>query len=234
MLEISNLFVRRGASQVIRGVSCNFKQGEIAALLGSNGAGKTTLIESIMGLHPKDKGTIALRNQDVTHCSASQIARLGIACAPEGRRLFPDMTVLENLEMGAYLRRARPRVKENIEQVYSLFPALKSRADQVALSLSGGEQQMTAIGRALMSNPILLFIDELSLGLSPKICQDLFRTIRKIAEGGVSIVIVEQNAILALKHSQRAYVLESGKIVLEGPSEQLRNNEHVRQAYLGI
>ncbi|HSB07196.1 MAG TPA: ABC transporter ATP-binding protein [Thermodesulfobacteriota bacterium] len=234
MLEVKGINVFRGETQILWNVGMKVDSGEVVTVLGANGAGKTTLVESILGIHHPTKGTITFLDREITFKSSFLITRSGVSCVPEGRRIFKDMTVYENLEMGAYPKKARASLMDTVEWVYSLFPVLRERKNQIAGTLSGGEQQMLAIGRALMSKPILLLIDELSLGLSPKITKEIYGTIKKLHQEGVTILLIEQNATLALRHSQRGYVLETGRIALQGTSQELLGNEHIRKAYLGM
>jgi branched-chain amino acid transport system ATP-binding protein len=234
MLEITGIDVFRGEAQILWGLGMKVEKGEIVTVLGANGAGKTTLVESILGLHRPAAGTITFLGTGIAAKPSFQIARMGISCVPEGRRIFKDMTVYENLEMGAYPKKARASLGETAERVYALFPVLKVRGGQIAGTLSGGEQQMLAIGRALMSKPVLLLIDELSLGLSPKITKEIYGAITRLHNEGMTLLVIEQNATLALKHSNRAYILETGRITLQGPARELLGNDHIRRAYLGM
>jgi branched-chain amino acid transport system ATP-binding protein len=192
------------------------------------------LVESILGIHHPRTGNIIFLDREITGMPSFLITKMGISSVPEGRRIFKDMTVYENLEMGAYPEKARPFLRETGEWVYGLFPVLRKRKNQIAGTLSGGEQQMLAIGRALMSKPVLLLLDELSLGLSPKITKEIYGTIKKLHEEGVTMLLIEQNATLALRHSHRGYILETGRITLQGTSQELLGNEHIRKAYLGM
>jgi len=234
MLKIDGIDIFRGEAQILWNLTMKVDRGEIVTVLGANGAGKTTLVESILGLHVPRKGKIIFLDKEITGMPSFQIIKLGISSVPEGRRIFKDMTVYENLEMGAYPEKARPFLKETGEWVYGLFPVLKKRRNQIAGTLSGGEQQMLAIGRALMSRPALLLLDELSLGLSPKITKEIYGTLKKLHGEGVTMVLIEQNATLALRHSHRGYVLETGRISLQGTAQELMGNEHIRKAYLGM
>lgn len=234
MLEVKEISVFRGEGQILWDLTMKVERGEIVTVLGANGSGKTTLVESVLGVHHPKTGAIAFLDIEITYKPPFHITRMGLSCVPEGRRIFKDMEVYENLEMGAYPEKARASLKETVEWVYSLFPVLRERKKQIAGTLSGGEQQMLAIGRALMSKPILLLIDELSLGLSPKITNEIFGAIKKLRQERVTILLIEQNAMLALRHSDRGYVLETGRITLEGPSQQLLGDEHIRKAYLGM
>jgi branched-chain amino acid transport system ATP-binding protein len=234
MLTVKGIDIFRGEAQILWDIEFQVVQGEVVTLLGANGAGKTTLMESILGLHHPSKGTIEFLGRDIAALPPHKITRLGISCVPEGRRLFKDMTVYENLELGAYPKESRPLLGKTVEWVYSMFPVLRDRRDQISGTLSGGEQQMLAIGRALMARPKLILIDELSLGLSPKITQEIYGTISRLRREGVTILIIEQNASLALHHSDRGYVLETGKIVLHGSADELLRNELICKAYLGM
>ncbi len=233
MLRVRDLRVRYGAVEALRGVSLDVDEGRIIALIGSNGAGKSTLLRTISGLHRAAEGVVEFAGRDVSRTPAHRIVRLGISHAPEGRRLFGTMSVAENLDMGAYLRSDRSGVAEARKRVYDLFPRLSERRRQPAGTLSGGEQQMLAIGRALMAQPRLLLLDEPSLGLAPNLVRQIFDTIAAInEEAGVTILLVEQNANMALRTAHYGYVLETGRIALSGETESLRSNEDVRRAYL--
>ncbi|HBT20240.1 MAG TPA: ABC transporter ATP-binding protein [Peptococcaceae bacterium] len=233
MLSIKDIDVYYGAIHALKGINLEIKQGEIVTLIGANGAGKSTTLRTISGLvHPK-KGTITFEGQDITRLPAQKIVELGISHVPEGRRPFAKMTVLENLELGAYLRKDKDGVRKSLERVFEYFPRLKERMYQKAGTLSGGEQQMLAIGRALMSKPKLLLLDEPSMGLAPILVQEIFKIIKEINEAGTTILLVEQNAHMALQIADRAYVLETGRIVLSGAAEELAETEAVKNAYLG-
>jgi branched-chain amino acid transport system ATP-binding protein len=234
MLEVKGINVFRGEAQILWELSMNVEKGEVVTLLGANGSGKTTFLESVLGVHHPQTGEILFLGKRITSKPPFHITRMGVSCVPEGRRLFKDMTVYENLEMGAYPERARGSLEKTVMRVFSLFPVLEGRKEQIAGTLSGGEQQMLAIGRALMSKPELLLMDELSLGLSPKITKEIYGTIGKLRAEGVTILVIEQNATLALRHSDRGYVLETGRITLRGTSKDLMGNEHIRKAYLGM
>ncbi len=234
MLEVKAVNVFRGEAQILWDLSMNVKKGEVVTLLGANGSGKTTFLESVLGIHHPQKGEIFFLGKNISAESPFNITRMGVGCVPEGRRLFKDMSVYENLEMGAYPLRARGSLQETVKWVFSLFPVLEGRKGQIAGTLSGGEQQMLAIGRALMSKPELLLMDELSLGLSPKITKEIYGAIGKLRTEGVTILVIEQNATLALRHSDRGYVLETGRITIQGTSPDLLGNEHIRKAYLGM
>jgi len=233
MLELRNVVSCYGKIAAVKGVSLTVKRGQLVALIGANGAGKTTTLRSISGLLQPTEGQILFEGQDVTRVSAREILRLGIAHAPEGRRVFPQMSVQENLEMGAYLRTDARAIAADMARVFDDFPRLAERRVQVAGTLSGGEQQMLAIGRALMSCPKLLLFDEPSLGLAPNIVERTFAIIEEIRASGTTVLIVEQNAYAALEMCDYAYLLESGSLALEGSGQQLLANPHVRTAYLG-
>ncbi|MEM0240408.1 MAG: ABC transporter ATP-binding protein [Candidatus Nezhaarchaeales archaeon] len=233
MLEVQGIDVFYGDLQVLWGVSLKVEEGEIAALIGPNGAGKSTLCKSIIGLIRPKNGTITFMGKRIDNLPTPDIIRLGISIVPEGRRLFGNMTVRENLELGAYVPEVRRNVKDQLEWVFNIFPILKERQNQLAGSLSGGEQQMLAIARALMSKPRFLILDEPSLGLAPKIVLRVYEVIRKLNDEGVTILLVEQYAAQALKNSNKAFILENGRIVGWGPSENLLKDERVRKTYLG-
>jgi branched-chain amino acid transport system ATP-binding protein len=233
MLEISGIDVFRNETQVLWDVSLTFKKGEKIAILGSNGAGKTTLLSTIMGLLPVSKGDIRFNGVSISGKKPHEITQMGLSIVPEGRHVYPQMSVLENLYMGGYPKRSRKEIASTLTWDFDLFPKLADRRDQMAGTLSGGEQQMLAIGRALMSKPEFLFIDELSLGLAPVITKEIFHTLEGIAKE-TTIVMVEQNVEQALKYSQYAYILENGRITQSGPSETLARDESIRKAYLGM
>jgi len=233
VLEIHNLHCRYGKVNAVRGVTLQVQEGELVSLIGANGAGKTTTLKAISGLIPGIEGKITFQGRDITGASPKTIITLGISHCPEGRRVFPYMTVIENLEMGCYLRSDVPEITKDLENIFKLFPILKARRQQTAGTLSGGEQQMMAIGRALMSRPKLILFDEPSLGLAPNLVDATFEIITGIRERGVTVLMVEQNAFAALELCDRAYVLESGEVALHGTGEDLLNNPHVQQAYLG-
>ncbi|MCX8204184.1 MAG: ABC transporter ATP-binding protein [Candidatus Nezhaarchaeota archaeon] len=234
MLNVSGVIVHYGTALALRGINLKVKSKELVAVLGPNGAGKTTLLRSIFGLKKITEGSISFMGKEIHKLSPYDIAKSGISLCPERRRLFPEMTVLENLEMGAYLRKAKDEVKDDLERVYGLFPVLKERRDQRAGTLSGGEQQMLAIGRALMSRPKLLMLDEPSLGLSPIFKGKIFKNIQEIRDEGVTVLLVEQDVHSTLRISDRAYILEAGNVVLEGSGEELLKNPQVKKSYLGI
>ena len=234
MLEVSGLEVRYGSVTAVRGISLEVAEGEVVAIIGPNGAGKTSTLRAITGLVPTAGGRVVFRGTDVSRWKAHRIVTLGLGHAPEGRRLFPQMTVMENLRMGAYRRRGPSEIGRTLAQVEELFPRLAERRTQVAATLSGGEQQMLAIGRALMAEPRLLVLDEPSFGLAPMIVREIGRIVRSInRERGVSVLLVEQNARMALGIAGRAYVMETGRVALSGPSATLAESPHVKAAYLG-
>lgn len=231
--EIKDLNVHYGAIHALKNVSLQVNEGEIVTLIGSNGAGKTSTLRTISGLVPKSSGTIEFMDKPIENTKATDIVKMGISHVPEGRRIFSDMTVLENLEMGAYLRNDKDGIKEDILDIYNKFPRLKERKSQLAGTLSGGEQQMLAISRALMSKPKFLLLDEPSMGLAPVIVQDIFKLIKQINEEGTTIFLVEQNANMALSISNRAYILETGEVVMSGNASELLESDDVKKAYLG-
>ena len=233
LLEVSDATVHYHKVAALRGVSMNVPDGSVVTIIGANGAGKSTLLRAISGLEPLSGGEIRFDGRRIDGTPPEQVVARGVAQVPEGRRIFPDLTVLENLLTGAYLRRDREEVARDLDGVFEHFPRLKERRRQWAKTLSGGEQQMLAIGRALMSNPRLLLLDEPTIGLSPVLVQEMARIIREIHERGVPVVLVEQNAELALTIADYAYVLEIGSVALHGPAADLHENEHVRRAYLG-
>jgi len=234
LLEIQNLHVYYGHIHAVKGISLSVRQGEIVALLGANGAGKSTTLMTIAGAIPARRGHILLEGTTITNIRMHNTAHRGINLVPEGRRIFPDFTVDENLRVGAYGVKDPRKIQELREKVYALFPRLKERLRQLGGTLSGGEQQMLAIARGLMADPKILLLDEPSLGLAPILMDDIFEHIQEIHRQGTTVLLVEQNAQLALQIADRGYVLETGKIVLEGPAKELRHNDMVRRAYLGI
>ncbi|MEM0268181.1 MAG: ABC transporter ATP-binding protein [Candidatus Korarchaeum sp.] len=234
VLEVKDLDAGYEDLQVLWGISMNVRRGEIVSLLGSNGAGKTTTLRVIAGLIKPFKGEILLRGERITDLPSYKRVSLGLSLVPEGRQLFPMMTVMENLEMGAYTPKAREKFMDSLEWVFSLFPVLRERRNQLAGTMSGGEQQMLAIARALMSRPEILALDEPSMGLAPRLVSDIFHTLGRMREEGVTILLAEQNARAALEISDRTYILETGRIVKEGISSQLIEMEEVRRAYLGM
>ena len=233
MLEIENLSVNYKAIKALLNVSCRVEQGEIVALIGANGAGKTTTLNAISGIVPPGSGTITFEGEDITRIPPHKIVMKGISQVPEGRRVFAKMSVLENLEMGAYIRSDKKGIAAEIERVFQMFPRLAERRKQLAKTLSGGEQQMLAMGRALMSRPRLILLDEPSMGLAPMLVEKIFEIIQEINREGTTVMLVEQNANMALSIAHRAYVLETGEVVLQGPAAELAANADVRKAYLG-
>jgi branched-chain amino acid transport system ATP-binding protein len=233
LLHVEDIHTFYGAIEALKGISLEVFEGEIVTLIGSNGAGKTTTLRSISGIVPPRQGGIYYQGRDITGVPGHTVAGMGIAHSPEGRRIFPRMTVLENLEMGAFTRKDAAAVKDDIERVYGMFPRLKEREKQKAGTMSGGEQQMLAMGRALMAQPSLLLLDEPSLGLAPVIVDKIYEIIREINQQGVTILLVEQNANYALDVSARGYVLETGTVALTDKSAALRTDERVKAAYLG-
>ena len=231
MLTLENLYTFYGNFEAIKGISMSVEQGELVAIIGANGAGKTTLMRTICGLHKPKIGSIIFRDTDITNLGPVERVKKGIVYCPEGRKLFPEMKVSENLEMGAYT--CIDDLEENFGKVFSLFPVLKDRKNQLAGSLSGGEQQMLAIGRSLMGNPKLVLFDEPSTGLAPLIAEELMQVIKQLNIEGKTVILVEQNVHLALEISQRGYIIENGKIILEGDAHALKENEEVKRAYLG-
>ena len=233
LLEVKNLTVQYGKAQALKELNLGVADGEVVALIGANGAGKTTLLRTISGLKQPTGGEISFQGDRIDRVAAHEIVSRGIAHVPEGRIVFGPMTVIDNLRMGAYLRRDKKAVEADLEKMYTHFPRLKERHKQLAESLSGGEQQMLAVARALMASPKLLLMDEPSMGLSPIMVEEIGHIVTNIRESGVSVLLVEQNANLALSLSDRAYVLEVGSIVLEGPAREVATNELVKKAYLG-
>lgn len=234
MLAVDSLSSGYDEVQILWGVNLRLEKGKLTTLVGSNGAGKTTLLSTVMGLLKPRSGKVSFEGRDVTYLPAHARANLGMVLVPEGRQLFTDMTVYENLEMGAFGSRARTSFNRNLEKVFELFPRLKERASQKAGTLSGGEQQMVAVGRGLMAEPEILILDELSLGLSPLLALNLFEALTRLKKTGLTMLLVEQNVTMALAVSDYAYVLAEGKVHLEGPARDLRKNDEVRRAYLGI
>ena len=233
MLEIKDLSVYYGVIQALKGISFEVNEGEVIALIGANGAGKTTTLHTITGLLSAKSGSIVLDGKDITRTPAHKIVKMGIAHVPEGRRIFQNLTVLDNIRLGAFTRKDKDAIAEDVEKVYKLFPRLEERKTQIAGTLSGGEQQMLAMGRALMSKPRIVVMDEPSMGLSPILVSEIFDIIESIRKQGTTVLLVEQNAKKALAISDRAYVLETGKIVLSGKASDLINDESVKKAYLG-
>ena len=233
MLRIENLDFSYGDLQVLWGISLDVKQGEIVTVLGANGAGKSTTLKNVSRLVRPSRGSITFDGHDLGKLESHQVVELGVVQVPEGRRIFPEMTVLENLRMGSFIKSTRPDRQRNIERAFTLFPRLAERQKQLGGTLSGGEQQMLAIGRGLMTNPRLLLLDEPSLGLSPLFVKNIFEIIKEINRQGTTILLVEQNVFQSLRISHRAYVLETGRVVLSGTGEELLGNEHVKKAFLG-
>ena len=234
MLTVENLDLYYGDAPALEGVSLEVPQGKIVAIVGANGAGKSSLIRTIAGIERARAGRITFKGRDTTRLASHQICNLGIGQVAEGRQVFPSLTVLENLQMGALLPRARAGAKAGLEEVLRMFPRLEERRQQVAGTLSGGEQQMLAIGRCLMGQPELVMFDEPSLGLAPLVVQEVLHAIRELNRGGLTVLLVEQNVAVSLKLSRHAYVLENGRVAMSGPGEQLLHDDRVRQAYLGL
>jgi len=234
LLRLEDVHTYYGSIHALKGISITVGEGEIVTLIGANGAGKSTTLRSINGLNTPREGTIVFQGKDITRTAPHDVVQLGISQSPEGRRLFPHMTVLENLEMGAFQRRDRSGIREDLDRVYSLFPRLAERKSQRAGTMSGGEQQMCAIGRALMARPKLLMLDEPSMGLAPIFVEKIFEIIGEISEQGTTILLVEQNALMALDAADRGYVLETGTVALADDAKNLRENEQVQKTYLGI
>jgi branched-chain amino acid transport system ATP-binding protein len=234
LLDLNNVTTKYGDLTAIRNVSLSVEEGHIISIVGSNGAGKTTLLNTISGVLPCSEGTISFAGEEIAHLPPHRIVEEGVIQVPEGRLLFPDMTVLENLELGAFNMRSRKDIPSLLETVYNYFPKLRERERQLAGTLSGGEQQMVAIGRGLMAKPKLLMLDEPSLGLSPMIVKSVFETILKIKSDGITVLLVEQNVLQSLLISDDVYVLENGSIILNGQGKELLNDPRVREAYLGI
>jgi branched-chain amino acid transport system ATP-binding protein len=233
ILELDDVHTYYGSIHAIKGISIEVFDGEVVTLIGANGAGKSTTLRTINGLNRPRNGSITFQGRNITSTPAHEIVKRGIAQSPEGRRLFPRMTVVENLEMGAFQRTDRSGLKEDMDRVFHLFPRLAERKSQKAGTMSGGEQQMLAMGRALMARPKLLLLDEPSMGLAPIFVEKIFEIIKEINEQGTPILLVEQNALMALDHADRAYVLETGRVALSGDAKDLRQNEQVRKTYLG-
>ncbi len=233
VLEVRDLRVRYGAIEALRGVNLQVGAGQVVALIGANGAGKSTTLRAVSRMIPLAAGTVELQGEDVTRLASHQLVARGMAHAPEGRGIFLNLTVRENLELGAYLRTDRDEIVADADKAYALFPILAERRDQVSGTLSGGEQQMLAVARALMSRPKLLLLDEPSLGLAPQVVEKIFAVLREVNEGGVALLLVEQNAHKALQLAHRAYVLETGQIVMSGTGQELLQSPEVRKAYLG-
>ena len=233
LLKVENLEVYYGVIIALKGISFEVGEGEIVTLLGANGAGKTTTMQSIMGLIHARSGSVTYDGKNITGLPSHKIVRMGMTQVPEGRRVFSELTVYENLLMGAYIEKDKAKIRHDIEEIYSVFPRLDERKNQVAGTLSGGEQQMLAMGRAMMSHPKLLMMDEPSMGLSPILVQEIFSIIQEINKSGTTVLLVEQNAHMALSIANRAYVLETGKIIKEGDADALLSDDDVRRAYLG-
>ncbi len=233
LLEVRDIHTYYGKIHALKGISISVDEGEIVTLIGANGAGKTTTLNTICGLTPASEGQILLDGEDITRLKPHEIVKRGVGQAPEGRKIFTRLTVRENLEMGAYSRTDPAGIERDMEYVFGIFPRLKEREKQLGGTLSGGEQQMLAIGRALMARPRILLLDEPSMGLAPMLVQDIFRVIKELNEQGTTILLVEQNALMALNVADRGYVLQTGTIALEDTAEALRNNDMVRKVYLG-
>lgn len=233
MLEVKDIEVYYGVIQAIKGISFEVNEGEVIALIGANGAGKTTTLHTITGLLSPKKGSVLFEGQDITKVPAHKIVSLGMAHVPEGRRVFAELSVYENLKMGAYTRKDKTEIEESLQMIYKRFPRLEERKNQLAGTLSGGEQQMLAMGRALMSKPKIIVMDEPSMGLSPILVNEIFDIIKEVSASGTTVLLVEQNAKKALSIADRAYVLETGKIVLEGDAKELMNDDSIKKAYLG-
>lgn len=234
LLKIEDLHTNYGAIHALKGISLEVNEGEIVCLIGSNGAGKTTLVNSIVGIVKSSSGKITFDGKDITHVPAHAMTKAGIGISPEGREVFPELTVEENLRIGAFIVKDQNQIKESYERVYALFPRLKERTTQLAGTLSGGEQQMLAVGRALMSNPKMILLDEPSLGLAPNFVEMIFGMIKEINKQGVTVLLIEQNANMALQVSQRAYVLENGLVSMSGNASDIANDPMVKKAYLGM
>ena len=233
LLEIKDLEVSYGIIKAIKGISFDVNEGEVIALIGANGAGKTTILHTITGLITADRGTVQFEGKEITKVPAHKIVGMGMAHVPEGRRVFANLTVLQNLKMGAYTRKDKNEIEKTLETVYTRFPRLKERQNQMAGTLSGGEQQMLATGRALMSHPKIILMDEPSMGLSPIFVNEIFDIIQSVSASGTTVLLVEQNARKALSIADRAYVLETGNVVLEGKADELLHNDAIKKAYLG-
>ena len=233
LLKVSQIDAFHGSFQALWDVSLSVKPGEIVAIIGANGSGKSTLLDTISGLMHPAKGSIEFEGRDISALEPFQIVDLGISLLPEGGRIFPDLTVLENIKIGSYNRKVRSESSENLQRVYQLFPVLETKKAQLAKTLSGGEKQMLALGRSLMSDPKLMLLDEMSLGLAPLLVNDLYRVLREIRERGITILFVEQNVRKSLAEADRAYIMETGRIVLSGKVDDLREEEKVKKAYFG-
>lgn len=233
MLKVEGLNIKYGAIHAVKGIDLDVNEGEIVTLIGANGAGKTSILKALSGLVKPSEGTITYDGKVLNKCSAQDIMKLGISHVPEGRRIFAGMTVLENLELGAYQRKDKDGIKRDLEAIYERFPILRDRSKQNAATLSGGEQQMLAMGRALMANPKILLLDEPSMGLAPILVKEIFNIIKDINAKGTTVLLVEQNARMALSIAHRAYVMETGKIVMSGTGKELSESEEIQKAYLG-
>ena len=233
LLQVQDLVVSYGGIEALKGISFSVEEGQIVTLIGANGAGKSTALRAITGIAPVKSGTVFYQGQDITGKDTQKIVEQGIALVPEGRRVFPNLTVLENLKIGAYMRKDTAQIAQDVEYVYSLFPRLKERSWQMAGTLSGGEQQMLAVGRALMTRPRIMMMDEPSLGLAPLVVKDIFSIIKRLSGEGITILLIEQNANAALHTAHYAYVMETGRITLEGTGEALLQDTSVQEAYLG-
>lgn len=233
MIELKDLNVSYGAIHALQGINLKVEQGEIVTLIGANGAGKTTTLKTISGILKPNSGKVIFNGKEINKLNANEIVSLGVSHVPEGRRVFKDMSIMENLEMGAYFRKNKADIKKDYENIFETFPILLTRKNQLAGTMSGGEQQMLAIGRALMARPKLLLLDEPSMGLAPIIVKQIFSIIQEINKGGTTILLVEQNATMALKIANRAYVIQHGSIEMEGSAEKLLNDDKVKSAYLG-
>ena len=233
LLQVEDIHVYYGSIHAVKGVSFEVNEGEVIALIGANGAGKTTILHTITGLLSPKKGTVIFEGKDITKVPAHKIVSLGMAHVPEGRRVFAELTVYQNLRMGAYTRKDKAEIEQTLEMVYKRFPRLEERKNQLAGTLSGGEQQMLAMGRALMSHPKIIVMDEPSMGLSPILVNEIFDIIQEVSAGGTTVLLVEQNAKKALSIADRAYVLETGRIVLDGDADKLMNDDSIKKAYLG-
>ncbi|MRH77165.1 ATP-binding cassette domain-containing protein [Spiribacter sp. C176] len=234
MLKLNNVTAGYGSTTILHGISLDVNEGEIVTIVGGNGAGKSTTLRTISSLINPTSGSIEFEGRDITKMAAHKVVELGITMVPEARQLFPEMTVLENLQMGSFTKVARPRYKEKLDEVLTLFPRVAERLSQEAQSLSGGEQQMVAIARGMMSCPKLMLFDEPSLGLAPIVVTQVFDVVKKIAASGTTVLIVEQNVFQTLQIADRGYVIENGEISMNGPAQELMGNDHIRKAYLGI
>jgi branched-chain amino acid transport system ATP-binding protein len=233
ILEVNDLYVSYGAIKAVRGISFDVNEGEIVTLIGANGAGKSTILRTISGLESAAKGSIKFMNRDITNMVPHKIVELGIAHVPEGRKIFSNLSVMDNLKLGGNLRRDIDGIKSDMKKVFELFPILEKRQNQLAGTLSGGEQQMLAVGRAIMTRGKVMLLDEPSMGLAPLVVEEIFKIIQEINKQGTTILLIEQNAYMALSIASRAYVLETGSVVLSGKAEDIANNENVKKAYLG-